>query len=89
MLWRPPIGGRDSPPPGRPRDQQHRRSCPHHAGRPSANWRQSARVALKLIPQDDGSTRMEIDGRVQKPMPPQMVDLDLRLRDMDAYQVAR
>lgn len=50
--------------------------------------RQSVRVALKLIPQDDGSTRMEIDGRVvQNPMLPQMFDLDLRLRDMDAYQV--
>ena len=52
--------------------------------------RQSVRVALKLIPQDDGSTRMEIDGRVvQNPMPPLMFDLDLGLRDMDAHQVDR
>jgi aminocarboxymuconate-semialdehyde decarboxylase len=50
--------------------------------------RESARVAPKLIRQDDGSFIMEIAGKVvQNPMPPEIWDVDLRLRDMDAHGV--
>jgi len=50
--------------------------------------RESSRVAPKLI-DDNGSLIMEIAGKVvQRPMPRQIFDLDLRLRDMDAYGVA-
>lgn len=50
--------------------------------------KESARIAPKLIRQDDGSFIMEIAGKVvQNPMPPEIWDLDLRLRDMDAHRV--
>lgn len=50
--------------------------------------KESPRVAPRLIPQADGSTIMEIDGKVvQNPMPPEIHDIDLRLRDMDANGV--
>jgi len=49
---------------------------------------QSPRVAPKLVDRD-GEPMMEIGGRVvQRPMPPEAYDLDLRLRDMDAHGVA-
>jgi aminocarboxymuconate-semialdehyde decarboxylase len=48
---------------------------------------QSPRVAPKLIEQN-GSTIMEIAGKVvQRPMPREAFDLDLRLRDMDQHGV--
>jgi aminocarboxymuconate-semialdehyde decarboxylase len=50
--------------------------------------RESPRVAPKLIAQADGSTTMEIAGKVvQRPMPPECWDLDLRLADMDAHGI--
>jgi hypothetical protein len=50
--------------------------------------RESARVAPKLIAQADGSTTMEIAGKVvQRPMPPECWDLDLRLADMDQHGI--
>jgi aminocarboxymuconate-semialdehyde decarboxylase len=49
---------------------------------------ESARVAPRLIDQD-GQLIMEIAGKVvQRPMPREIFDLDLRLRDMDANGVA-
>ena len=46
------------------------------------------RVAPKLIQQADGSTIMEIAGKVvQRPMPRECWDLDLRLADMDRHGV--
>jgi aminocarboxymuconate-semialdehyde decarboxylase len=48
----------------------------------------SPRVAPKQIRQSDGSYITEIDGKVvQNPMPPEIWDLGLRLRDMDANRV--
>jgi aminocarboxymuconate-semialdehyde decarboxylase len=45
----------------------------------------SPRVAPKLITQANGSLNMVIGGKlVQRPMPPAAIDLDLRLREMDA-----
>jgi aminocarboxymuconate-semialdehyde decarboxylase len=45
-------------------------------------------VAPKLIAQADGSTIMEIAGKVvQRPMPRECWDLDLRLADMDRHGV--
>jgi aminocarboxymuconate-semialdehyde decarboxylase len=50
--------------------------------------RESPRVAPKLIAQGDGSTIMEIAGKVvQRPMPPGCWDLDLRLADMDEHGI--
>jgi aminocarboxymuconate-semialdehyde decarboxylase len=50
--------------------------------------RESARVAPKLIEQPDGSLDMEIAGKlVQRPMPRQIFDLDLRLAEMDQHGV--
>ena len=50
--------------------------------------KESPRVAPKLAAQPDGSTIMEIAGKVvQRPMPRQIWDLDLRLADMDRYGV--
>jgi aminocarboxymuconate-semialdehyde decarboxylase len=50
--------------------------------------RESPRVAPKLIAQADGSTTMEIAGKVvQRPMPPECWDLDLRLADMDQHGI--
>jgi aminocarboxymuconate-semialdehyde decarboxylase len=50
--------------------------------------KESERVAPKLIEQGDGSLDMEIAGRlVQRPMPRQIFDLDLRLAEMDANGV--
>ena len=50
--------------------------------------RESPRVAPKLIEQADGSMIMEIAGKVvQRPMPRECWDLDLRLADMDKYGV--
>ena len=50
--------------------------------------REAARVAPKLIAQADGSTTMEIGGKVvQRPMPPECWDLDLRLADMDQHGI--
>jgi aminocarboxymuconate-semialdehyde decarboxylase len=50
--------------------------------------RQSPRVAPMVIARDDGSLDMEIAGRlVQRPLPRQIFDLDLRLGDMDANGV--
>jgi aminocarboxymuconate-semialdehyde decarboxylase len=49
---------------------------------------ESPRVAPKLVEQDDGSTIMEIAGKVvQRPMPRECWDLDLRLADMDRHRV--
>src|SRR5262249_57562351 len=49
--------------------------------------RESPRVAPKLI-DADGVTIMEIAGKVvQRPMPRQIHDLDLRLADMDRHAV--
>ncbi len=50
--------------------------------------KESPRVAPKLIQQPDGSTIMEIAGKVvQRPMPRECWDLDLRLADMDRHGV--
>jgi len=50
--------------------------------------KESPRVASKLIAQGDGSTIMEIAGKVvQRPMPPGCWDLDLRLADMDKHGI--
>jgi aminocarboxymuconate-semialdehyde decarboxylase len=50
--------------------------------------KESPRVAPKLIARGDGSTIMEIAGKVvQRPMPRECWDLDLRLADMDRYGV--
>jgi aminocarboxymuconate-semialdehyde decarboxylase len=50
--------------------------------------KESPRVAPKLIQQADGSTIMEIAGKVvQRPMPRECWDLDLRLADMDRHGV--
>jgi aminocarboxymuconate-semialdehyde decarboxylase len=50
--------------------------------------KQSPRVAPKLI-HENGATIMEIAGKVvQRPMPPEVYDLELRLRDMDRHGVA-
>jgi aminocarboxymuconate-semialdehyde decarboxylase len=50
--------------------------------------KESPRVAPKLVAQADGSTIMEIAGKVvQRPMPRECWDLDLRLADMDRHGV--
>ena len=50
--------------------------------------RESSRVAPKLIAQADGSMIMDIAGKVvQRPMPRECWDLDLRLADMDKHGV--
>jgi aminocarboxymuconate-semialdehyde decarboxylase len=50
--------------------------------------RESPRVAPKLIAQADGSMIMEIAGKVvQRPLPRECCDLDLRLADMETYGV--
>ena len=50
--------------------------------------KEAPRVAPKLIAQGDGSTVMEIAGKVvQRPMPRQCWDLDLRLADMDRHGI--
>jgi aminocarboxymuconate-semialdehyde decarboxylase len=50
--------------------------------------KESPRVAPKLVAQGDGSTIMEIAGKVvQRPMPRECWDLDLRLADMDKHGV--
>jgi aminocarboxymuconate-semialdehyde decarboxylase len=50
--------------------------------------KESPRVAPKLIEQPDGSSIMEIAGKVvQRPMPRECWDLDLRLADMDRHGV--
>jgi aminocarboxymuconate-semialdehyde decarboxylase len=50
--------------------------------------RESPRVAPKLVDQPDGSTNMVIAGKVvQRPMPRECWDLDLRLADMDKHGV--
>jgi aminocarboxymuconate-semialdehyde decarboxylase len=50
--------------------------------------KESPRVAPKLIDQTDGSTIMEIAGKVvQWPMPRECWDFDLRLADMDRHGV--
>ena len=50
--------------------------------------RKLPRVAPKLIAQADGSMIMDIAGKVvQRPMPRECWDLDLRLADMDKYGV--
>ena len=50
--------------------------------------KEAPRVAPKLIAQSDGSTVMEIAGKVvQRPMPPECWDLDLRLADMDRHGI--
>jgi aminocarboxymuconate-semialdehyde decarboxylase len=50
--------------------------------------RESPRVAPKLIAHGDGSTIMEIAGKVvQRPMPPQCWNLDLRIADMDKHGI--
>jgi aminocarboxymuconate-semialdehyde decarboxylase len=49
--------------------------------------RESPRVAPRLI-EENGATIMQIGGKVvQRPMPREAYDLDLRLRDMDANRV--
>ena len=51
--------------------------------------KESPRVAPKLIAQADGSTIMEIGGKVvQRPMPRECWDLDLRLAAMDDHGIA-
>jgi aminocarboxymuconate-semialdehyde decarboxylase len=50
--------------------------------------KESPRVAPRLVAQADGSTNMEIGGKVvQRPMPRGCWDLDARLADMDAHGV--
>ena len=50
--------------------------------------KESPRVAPKLLAQADGSTIMEIAGKVvQRPMPRECWDLDLRLADMDRHGI--
>jgi aminocarboxymuconate-semialdehyde decarboxylase len=50
--------------------------------------KESPSVAPKLIEQADGTTIMEIAGKVvQRPMPRECWDLDLRLADMDKHGV--
>jgi aminocarboxymuconate-semialdehyde decarboxylase len=50
--------------------------------------KESPRVGPKLIEQPDGTTIMEIAGKVvQRPMPRECWDLDLRLADMDKHGV--
>src|ERR1700716_345587 len=50
--------------------------------------KESLRVAPKLIAQPDGSTIMEIAGKVvQRPMPRECWDLDLRLADMGKHGI--
>ena len=50
--------------------------------------KESPRVAPKLI-DENGALIMEIAGKVvQRPMPREIFDLDLRLRDMDQHGVA-
>ena len=50
--------------------------------------KESPRVAPKLIEQPDGTTIMEIAGKVvQRPMPRECWDLDLRLADMDKHGI--
>jgi aminocarboxymuconate-semialdehyde decarboxylase len=50
--------------------------------------KESPRVAPKLVAQPDGSTIMEIAGKVvQRPMPRECWDLDLRLADMARHGV--
>jgi aminocarboxymuconate-semialdehyde decarboxylase len=50
--------------------------------------KQSPRVAPKLITEPDGAIIMEIAGKVvQRPMPREIFDLDLRLADMDRHGV--
>jgi aminocarboxymuconate-semialdehyde decarboxylase len=52
--------------------------------------KEAPRLAPKLVPQGEGSTVMEIAGRVvQNPMPRECWDLDLRLADMDKHGVDR
>jgi aminocarboxymuconate-semialdehyde decarboxylase len=49
---------------------------------------ESPRVAPRLVAQSDGSTIMEIAGKVvQRPMPRECWDLELRLADMDRHGV--
>src|SRR5262245_39615349 len=51
--------------------------------------KEAARLAPKLVAQGEGSTVMEIAGKVvQRPMPRECWDLDLRLADMDRLGVA-
>jgi aminocarboxymuconate-semialdehyde decarboxylase len=51
--------------------------------------KEAPRLAPRLVPQGDGSTVMEIAGKVvQRPMPRECWDLDLRLADMDRHGVA-
>ena len=50
--------------------------------------KESPRVAPKMIERADGTADMEIAGKVvQKPMPRECLDLDLRLADMDRHGV--
>ena len=50
--------------------------------------KESPSVAPKLVAQADGSTIMEIAGKVvQRPMPRECWDLDLRLADMDRHGI--
>jgi aminocarboxymuconate-semialdehyde decarboxylase len=52
--------------------------------------KEAPRLAPKLVAKGDGSTVMEIAGRVvQNPMPREGWDLDLRLADMNKYGVDR
>jgi aminocarboxymuconate-semialdehyde decarboxylase len=50
---------------------------------------EAPRLAPRLVAQSDGATVMEIAGRVvQRPMPRECCDLDLRLADMDRHGIA-
>ncbi|MCC7346906.1 MAG: amidohydrolase family protein [Variibacter sp.] len=50
--------------------------------------KESARVAPKFATQPDGSMIMSINDKVvQNPMPREIFDVDMRLRDMDAHNV--
>jgi aminocarboxymuconate-semialdehyde decarboxylase len=50
--------------------------------------KEAPRVAPKLVAQADGATVMEIAGKVvQRPMPRQCWDLDLRLAEMDQHGI--
>ncbi len=52
--------------------------------------REAPRLAPKLLARADGSTVMEIAGKVvQQPMPRECWDLDLRLADMDRHRIDR